>query len=104
LDLGRKVKQLWGLTCGEAHEGMDDSETVIAGSGRVTVVLLQVFEKGTYSVWCNVFDRELCGVTMVMGFEEPEKRAVIESIDVNGRSFRSVVKWANLAALNDQLF
>jgi len=29
---------------------------------------------------------------------------VIESVDVNGRPFRSVVKWANLAALDDQLF
>jgi hypothetical protein len=32
------------------------------------------------------------------------QRAVIESVDVNGRPFRSVVKWANLASLNDQLF
>jgi hypothetical protein len=36
--------------------------------------------------------------------EASGQRAVIESIDVDGRSFRSVVKWANLAALNDQLF
>jgi hypothetical protein len=32
------------------------------------------------------------------------QRAVIESIDAHGRAFRSVVKWANLAGLNDQLF
>ena len=36
--------------------------------------------------------------------EASGQRAVIESIDVNGRPFRSVVKWANLAGLNDQLF
>ncbi|WP_268959045.1 hypothetical protein [Paraburkholderia solitsugae] len=36
--------------------------------------------------------------------EASGQRAVIESIDVNGRSFRSVVKWANLAGLNDQRF
>ncbi|MFL9935074.1 hypothetical protein P0D88_39485 [Paraburkholderia sp. RL18-103-BIB-C] len=36
--------------------------------------------------------------------EASGQRAVIESIDVNGRSFRSVVKWANLAGLNAQLF
>jgi hypothetical protein len=36
--------------------------------------------------------------------EASGQRAVIESIDINGRSFRSVVKWANLAGLNDQLF
>ena len=36
--------------------------------------------------------------------EASGQRAVIESVDVNGRSFRSVVKWANLAGLNDQLF
>ena len=36
--------------------------------------------------------------------EASGQRAVIESVDVNGRSFRSVVKWTNLAGLNDQLF
>ena len=36
--------------------------------------------------------------------EASGQRAVIESIDVHGRLFRSVVKWANLAGLNDQLF
>jgi hypothetical protein len=36
--------------------------------------------------------------------EASGQRAVIESVDVNGRAFRSVVKWANLAGLNDQLF
>jgi hypothetical protein len=36
--------------------------------------------------------------------EASGQRAVIESIDVNGRPFRSVVKWTNLAGLNDQLF
>jgi hypothetical protein len=36
--------------------------------------------------------------------EASGQRAVIEAIDVNGRSFRSVVKWANLAGLNAQLF
>jgi hypothetical protein len=36
--------------------------------------------------------------------EASGQRAVIESIDADGRSFRSVVKWANLAHLNDQLF
>jgi hypothetical protein len=36
--------------------------------------------------------------------EASGQRAVIESVDVNGRPFRSVVKWANLAGLNDQLF
>jgi hypothetical protein len=36
--------------------------------------------------------------------EASGQRAVIESIDVNGRPFRSVVKWANLAGLNNQLF
>ena len=36
--------------------------------------------------------------------EASGQRAVIESVDVNGRPFRSVVKWANLASLNDQLF
>ena len=36
--------------------------------------------------------------------EASGQRAVIESVDAHGRPFRSVVKWANLAALNDQLF
>jgi hypothetical protein len=36
--------------------------------------------------------------------EASGQRAVIESIDARGRAFRSVVKWANLAGLNDQLF
>jgi hypothetical protein len=36
--------------------------------------------------------------------EASGQRAVIESIDAHGRPFRSVVKWANLAGLNDQLF
>jgi hypothetical protein len=36
--------------------------------------------------------------------EASGQRAVIESVDVYGRPFRSVVKWANLTGLNDQLF
>jgi hypothetical protein len=44
-------------------------------------------------------DRTVCVVA-----EASCQRAVIESIDVNGRPFRSVVKWANLAGLNEQLF
>ena len=36
--------------------------------------------------------------------EASGQRAVIASIDVHGRPFRSVVKWTNLAGLNDQLF
>jgi len=29
---------------------------------------------------------------------------IIESVDEDGRSFRSAVKWANLAGLEGQLF
>jgi hypothetical protein len=40
--------------------------------------------------------------------EASGQRAIIESIDESiddsGRTFRSAVKWANLADLNDQLF
>jgi hypothetical protein len=36
--------------------------------------------------------------------ETSGQRAIIESIDESGRTFRSAVKWANLADLNDQLF
>jgi hypothetical protein len=36
--------------------------------------------------------------------EASGQRAVIASIDAHGRPFRSVVKWANLAGLNDLLF
>jgi hypothetical protein len=36
--------------------------------------------------------------------EASGQRAVIEPIGADGRPFRSVVKWANLAGLNDQLF
>jgi hypothetical protein len=32
------------------------------------------------------------------------QRAIIESLDEDGRAFRSTVKWANLAALPAQLF
>jgi hypothetical protein len=32
------------------------------------------------------------------------KKAVCPPIGAHGRPFRSVVKWANLAGLNDQLF
>ena len=32
------------------------------------------------------------------------QRVVIESVDEDGRTFRSVVKWANLVAPDDQLF
>ncbi len=36
--------------------------------------------------------------------EASGQRAVIESIGAHGRPFRSVVKWANLVGLIDQLF
>ncbi len=42
--------------------------------------------------------------TVRVAAEASGQRAMIESIDVHGRPFRSVVKWANLAGLNDQLF
>lgn len=32
------------------------------------------------------------------------QRVIIESLDEDGRAFRSTVKWANLAALPAQLF
>jgi hypothetical protein len=32
------------------------------------------------------------------------QRVIIESLDKDGRAFRSTVKWANLAALPEQLF
>ncbi len=33
--------------------------------------------------------------------EASGQRAIIESVDDGGRTFRSAVKWANLAELND---
>jgi hypothetical protein len=36
--------------------------------------------------------------------EASGQRAIIESIDDSGRTFRSAVKSTNLADLNDQLF
>jgi hypothetical protein len=36
--------------------------------------------------------------------EASGQRVIIESVDEEGRTFRSTVKWANLAALHDQLF
>ncbi|MEX3937579.1 hypothetical protein AB4Y32_38630 [Paraburkholderia phymatum] len=36
--------------------------------------------------------------------EASGQRVIIESVDEDGRTFRSVVKWANLAALEGQLF
>ncbi|MGF6604702.1 hypothetical protein P3T23_009458 [Paraburkholderia sp. GAS448] len=36
--------------------------------------------------------------------EASGQRAIIESVDDSGRTFRSTVKWANLADLNVQLF
>jgi hypothetical protein len=36
--------------------------------------------------------------------EASGQRAIIESVDDSVRTFRSAVKWANLADLNDQLF
>jgi hypothetical protein len=36
--------------------------------------------------------------------EASGQRAIIESVDDSGRTFRSAVKWANLADLNAQLF
>ncbi|WP_429361072.1 hypothetical protein [Paraburkholderia sp. GAS32] len=32
------------------------------------------------------------------------QRVIIESVDEDGRTFRSTVKWASLTALHDQLF
>lgn len=32
------------------------------------------------------------------------QRVIIESVDEDGRTFRSAVKWTNLAALSAQLF
>jgi hypothetical protein len=32
------------------------------------------------------------------------QRVIVESLDEDGRAFRSTVKWANLAALPAQLF
>ena len=36
--------------------------------------------------------------------EASGQRVIIESVDEEGRTFRSTVKWANLAHLHDQLF
>ncbi|WP_407670794.1 hypothetical protein [Paraburkholderia franconis] len=36
--------------------------------------------------------------------EASGQRVIIESVDEDGRTFRSAVKWANLAALDGQLF
>ncbi|MEM5389562.1 hypothetical protein VSR68_39325 [Paraburkholderia phymatum] len=36
--------------------------------------------------------------------EASGQRVIIESVDGDGRTFRSVVKWANLAAPESQLF
>ncbi|MGF6873416.1 hypothetical protein [Paraburkholderia sp. MM5477-R1] len=36
--------------------------------------------------------------------EASGQRAIIESVHEDGSTFRSTMKWANLAALHDQLF
>jgi hypothetical protein len=36
--------------------------------------------------------------------EASGQRVIIESVDEDGRTFRSTVKWANLAGLEGQLF
>jgi hypothetical protein len=36
--------------------------------------------------------------------EASGQRVIIESVDEDGRTFRSTVKWASLAALEGQLF
>ncbi|MBC8751250.1 MULTISPECIES: hypothetical protein [Paraburkholderia] len=36
--------------------------------------------------------------------EASGQRVIIESVDEDGRTFRSMVKWASLTALHDQLF
>ncbi|WP_167330916.1 hypothetical protein [Paraburkholderia phenoliruptrix] len=36
--------------------------------------------------------------------EASGQRVIIESVDEDGRTFRSVVKWSSLAALEGQLF
>ncbi|MGF6408631.1 hypothetical protein [Paraburkholderia sp. MM5482-R1] len=36
--------------------------------------------------------------------EASGQRVIIESVDEDGRTFRSAVKWASLTALHDQLF
>ncbi|CAB4052444.1 hypothetical protein [Paraburkholderia phenoliruptrix] len=36
--------------------------------------------------------------------EASGQRVIIESVDEDGRTFRSTVKWASLAALDGQLF
>jgi hypothetical protein len=36
--------------------------------------------------------------------EASGQRAMIESVDGEGRTFVSTVRWGNLAALNEQLF
>ncbi|NPT62475.1 hypothetical protein [Paraburkholderia elongata] len=36
--------------------------------------------------------------------EASGQRVIIESVDEEGRAFRSTVKWASLTALHDQLF
>jgi hypothetical protein len=36
--------------------------------------------------------------------ETSGQRAIIESVDDSGRTFRSAVKWTNLTELNDPLF
>ncbi|MPW22610.1 hypothetical protein GCT13_38805 [Paraburkholderia sp. CNPSo 3157] len=40
----------------------------------------------------------------LMRYGERTVRVIIESVDEEGRTFRSTVKWANLAALEEQLF
>ena len=45
-----------------------------------------------------------CDRTARVVAEASGQRTMIESIDANGRAFRSVVKWANLTDLHDQLF
>jgi hypothetical protein len=36
--------------------------------------------------------------------EASGQRVIIESVDDDGRTFRSTVKWASLTGLHDQLF
>ncbi|MGF6638530.1 hypothetical protein OKW38_000664 [Paraburkholderia sp. MM5496-R1] len=40
----------------------------------------------------------------LMRYGERTVRMIIESVHEDGSTFRSTVKWANLAALHDQLF
>jgi hypothetical protein len=44
-------------------------------------------------------ERTVCVIAEASG-----QRVIIESVDEDGRTFRSTVKWANLAHLHDQLF